>query len=29
MCSNTSVTGADISIADYYWISTNMKPAEQ
>ena len=28
MCSNTSVTGADISIADYYWISTNMKPAE-
>ncbi|WP_297135511.1 ABC transporter substrate-binding protein [Terrisporobacter sp.] len=28
MCSNTYVTGANISIADYYWISTNMKPAE-
>lgn len=28
MCSNISVAGADISIADYYWISTNIKPAE-
>lgn len=28
MSSNTSVKGADISVADYYWISTNMKPVQ-
>lgn len=28
MCSNKSVTGADISVADYYWINTDIKPTE-
>ncbi len=27
MCSRKSVTGADISTADYYWITYNIKPA--
>ena len=28
MSSNKSVTGADISVADYYWITTAIKPAK-
>lgn len=28
MSSNNTVTGANISVADYYWISTDMKPAK-
>lgn len=28
MCSDTSVTGANISVADYYWISTSIKPTK-
>ena len=28
MSSNKSVTGANISVADYYWITTAIKPAK-
>lgn len=28
MCSDKSVDGAQISVADYYWISTDIKPAK-
>ncbi|QIB68009.1 ABC transporter substrate-binding protein [Aminipila butyrica] len=28
MCSSTAVTGANINTADYYWITTAMKPAK-